>query len=426
MLRRPGMDTIVLFERLGLAIAIGAIVGVERHWRDRDEKPGQRTAGLRTFTLCGMLGGLSGAIELYLNSPGRHTGLVIAGFFGIFSAVLALFEMREAISLRRYSVTSTVVGMTTFALGVLAVIGSQPFAVAGGVTLVALLASRHALHTFMRTLTWEELRSGIIFLAMIFVILPIIPGQRLKYFGGLSLSDIWTLVVLLTGISFTGYLALRIFGEKLGQILAGGLGGVISSTAVTLTNSRRSKQLSSCHDLVAGALAANSISLLKTLIMTGFLSFPSAIRLAPVLVTAALILATGSLFSARSTHNEPKFPTARSPFQLNEIFRLALLITAVTLAARVASVWLGHTGLISVAALSGLADTDAVIVSLAALPRQLEPDLAALVVGVAVITNTVAKCGFSVVLGSRRFSQYFSLFSLTALFVGIFIYFILS
>lgn len=144
------------------------------------------------------------------------------------------------------------------------------------------------------------------------------------------------------------------------------------------------------------------------------------------LVTAALILATGSLFSARSTHNEPKFPTARSPFQLNEIFRLALLITAVTLAARVASVWLGHTGLISVAALSGLADTDAVIVSLAALPRQLEPDLAALVVGVAVLTNTVAKCGFSVVLGSRRFSQYFSLFSLTALFVGIFIYFILS
>lgn len=420
------MDTIVLFERLGLAIAIGAIVGVERHWRDRDEKPGQRTAGLRTFTLCGMLGGLSGAIELYLNSPGRHTGLVIAGFFGIFSAVLALFEMREAISLRRYSVTSTIVGMTTFALGVLAVIGSQPFAVAGGVTLVALLASRHTLHTFMRTLTWEELRSGIIFLAMIFVILPVIPAQRLTYFGGLSLSDIWVLVVMLTGLSFTGYLALRTFGEKLGQILAGGLGGLISSTAVTLTNSRRSKQLSSCNDLVAGALAANSISLLKTLTLTGLLSSPSAIRLAPVLVAAALILAAGSFFMAKRTDDESKFQSARSPFQLIEIFRLALLITVITVAARVASEWLGRAGLISVAALSGLVDTDAVIVSVAALRRQLEPDLTALVIGVAVLTNAVAKCGFSVVLGSRKFSWYFSLFSLTALFVGIFIYFILS
>lgn len=126
---------------------------------------------------------------------------------------------------------SAIVGMTTFALGVLVVIGSQTFAVAGGVTLVALLASRHALHTFMRTLTWEELRSGIIFLAMILVILLIIPAQRLISFGGLSLSDIWALVAMLTGVSFTGYLALRTFGEKMGQILAGGLGGIISSQA---------------------------------------------------------------------------------------------------------------------------------------------------------------------------------------------------
>lgn len=418
------METVELVVRLGLAIGIGAIVGVERHWRERDEKPGQRTAGLRTFTLCGMFGGLSGAIELFLNTSGIHSGLVIVGFFSVFSLIFALFKIREAVAFHHYSVTSTIVAMTTFALGVVAVIGDDTFAAAGGVTLVCVLASRHILHAFMRALKWEELRSAIIFLAMVCVVWPLIPAQRLNYLGGLSLSDIWTLVVLLAGISFAGYLALRLMGERLGQILAGGLGGLISSTAVTLTNARLSRRFSPCDDLVAGALAANSVSLLKTLMLSLLLSNSVAIRLAPALLVAATILGAGAWLKLRTTVEKPALQLPRSPFEMFEVFKLAFLITVVAVAGRMASEWFGHTGLLSVAALSGLADTDAVIVSIAALRQEIDPDLAARAIGSAVISNTVGKCCCVAVLGSRKFIWHFSLFSIIALTGGISIFYI--
>ncbi|NKB79409.1 MgtC/SapB family protein [Ochrobactrum daejeonense] len=319
--------------------------------------------------------------------------------------------------------TSVIAAMATFALGVLAVLGNQTFAAAGGVALVSLLASRHVLHAFMRALTWEELRSAIIFLAMIYVVWPVIPAQKLNYFGGLSLSDIWTLVMLLAGISFAGYVALRLLGGKLGQILAGGLGGLVSSTAVTLTNARLSGKSSAPDALVAGALAANSVSLLKTLLLSALLSNSLALRLAPALLVTILVLAAGAWLMVRNAGEEPAFQLKRNPFQLTEVLKLAALITVVTVAARIASDWFGHVGLVSVSALSGIADTDAVIVSIAGLIHQITPDLAATSIGGALVTNTIAKSSYAVLLGSRMFSRRFLLFSIISLMAGVSIFY---
>lgn len=119
------MDSVELFQRVGLAIAIGAAVGVERHWRERDEPAGSRTAGIRTFILVGMVGAIAGLIERSLNPGSGYAGIVTVGFLVAVAGVMAVFELREAIAEDSFSATSVIVAILTFGLGVLAVTGDM-------------------------------------------------------------------------------------------------------------------------------------------------------------------------------------------------------------------------------------------------------------------------------------------------------------
>jgi uncharacterized membrane protein (DUF4010 family) len=142
-----------IIERLALAIAIGAIVGVERHWRERDEMAGARTAGLRTFTLIGMTGGVAGLIAGSARLSDLAVAILIAGVFAVLSSVVATFQYREQVVEEDFSVTSVIAAMLTFLLGVVALVGDKSLASAGSVILVSVLASREFLHGFMRRLS---------------------------------------------------------------------------------------------------------------------------------------------------------------------------------------------------------------------------------------------------------------------------------
>ena len=152
------MDEVELFRRMGLAVAIGAMIGVERHWREREAGKGKRTAGLRTFTLIGLFGGAAALIEIDLARGGQPTGAVFATFFAILALSITAFEYRQSVAEGSFSVTTVVAAMLTIALGALALAGSMTIASAGGVVLLAVLASRELLHGFMRTMKWTELR----------------------------------------------------------------------------------------------------------------------------------------------------------------------------------------------------------------------------------------------------------------------------
>jgi uncharacterized membrane protein YhiD involved in acid resistance len=156
------MDEVELFQRMALAVAIGAMVGIERHWRERDAGQGQRTAGLRTFALIGLFGGTAALLELELAGGGPPAGAVLATFFAVMAIAIAAFEFRASLAEGSYSVTSVVAAMLTFALGAMAVSGRMSIASAGAVVLVAILASREFLHGAMRKLKWAELRSAVI------------------------------------------------------------------------------------------------------------------------------------------------------------------------------------------------------------------------------------------------------------------------
>ncbi len=409
---------IEIFERLGLAIAIGAVVGVERHWRERDEAAGRRTAGLRTFTLIGMLGGVTGLIARAFLQSAPAVAMVVVGVFVVFSSVFAVFQYREQVAENDFSVTSVVAAMLTFALGVVAVLGDIGLASAGGVVLVAVLASRELLHGFMRRLSWNELRAAIILLAMTFVILPLVPSNPIGPFGGISPAKTWMLVIMLATISFCGYIAVKLLGSARGELVAGAVGGLVSSTGTTLTNARHSADGGDAPTLAAGALGASAVSCIRTAFLVGLLAAPLTWAVMPALLATALVMIAYAGLLARkgaAAHQEQK---PKNPFDLDSVVTMALVLVAVGFIARAAAAWFGEGGVLVVSALSGLADVDAVTVTVTGMLNTLSATVAAAAIGIAVASNTIAKAGYAIALGSRAFGLQVALASAIALAVG--------
>lgn len=412
------MTEFELAQRLGVAIAIGALVGAERHWRDRDESDGQRTAGLRTFTLIGGLGGVAAALDQALG-PTAPRGVMIAAVFLGLSAVFGLFQYREQMAEGRFSVTSVVAAMLTFALGAFAVIGDLRIAGAGGIVLVGILAAREALHRFVEALTFAELRAAIMLLAMTFVVLPLVPPDPIGPFGGVSPARIWTLAILLAAISFVGYVAVKLLGERHGELVAGAVGGRLSSTATTITHARRSAQSGEPARLAAGAVAAGVVSYARTGILIAVLAPATLPLVGPALAAAALVAAGAALFLAWRDAGGHPASEARNPFELWGVIEIALLLTAIAFLTRASAAWFGDAGVLAVSALSGLADVDAPVITAAGLAGQgLSIEVAALAMLIAAGANTIAKVGYGVALGSARFGAIFAGVSAMALGAG--------
>lgn len=405
----PAMDGIEteMFQRFGVALAIGAIVGAERHWRERDVADGKRTAGLRTFTLVGMLGGAAGLIARAFPAAPTAAAIVIAGLFAAFAAVFALYQYREAVAEDTFSATSTIAGLLTFALGTVAVIGDLTLASAGGVMLVAVLASRDVLHAFMRKLTWAELRSAIILLGMTFVVLPLIPDEPVGPFGGVSPRATWLLVIVLAALSFCGYVAVKLLGSARGELVAGAVGGLVSSTATTLTNARRSAAGEEPRTLAAGALGACAISYLRTAVLVALLAATLAAALVPALLAATLAMVACAWLLARQGSSQHPEQPAKNPFDLDAVLKMALLLVGVAFVARAAAQWFGSGGLLAVSALSGLADVDAAVVTVAGMLGQLTQPVPTAAIGAAVVSNTLAKAAYALAFGSAAFSLRF-------------------
>lgn len=410
------MDEFELLQRLALAIAIGAMIGVERHWRERDAARGQRTAGLRTFTLIGMLGGVAAVLEHLLSAGGPPSGLMLATAFAVLMGAVTWFQYRETAAEGSFSVTTVVAAMLTFALGALAVLGDRTVASAGGVALLAILASREYLHAAMRALTWSELRSAVILLALAFVALPMVPADPIGPFGGVSPARLLTVVILLAGISFCGYVAVKLLGEARGELVAGAIGGIISSTATTITNARRSK--GECDDvaaLAAGAIAAGAVSLVRTAILVGTLAAALVPMLAPALVAGAVVMTGWALILARRSTGKCGETTQRNPFELASVVKLALVLVGVAFLVQAAGQLFGDSGLLAVSALAGLVDVDAATVTVTGMKDSLAPAVAAEAIGLAVVANVIAKAAYATALGSWLLALQLWLASLAAI-----------
>lgn len=415
------MQDIDLLHRLGVALAIGLLVGAERHWRERDEPSGQRTAGVRTFALIGLFGGTAGAIGLTFGAGTAASGLFLGLCLLGLSAAIIIFKQREAEAEGDFSVTSVVVAQLTFALGALAVVGEMTVAGAAAVALTGLLASRELLHGFLAKMTWAELRSAILLLAMSFVALPLVPDESIEALGGLNPRRVWLLAIILAAVSYIGYIAVRLFGAARGRLAAGAAGGLVSSTAVAVSHARESAVVSeAAAPLAAGALVAGAISYLRTAALVWTVAADVGLLLLPALLAGAAVQGgAAALLALRgSTVGEAGTSTA-NPFELMAVLKIAALLAAVGVIGDLAAKTFGEAGVFAVTAISGLADVDAVSLAMSSLvPHTLTAPVAAAAIAVAVASNTAAKSVYGVALGSRRFALLFGGASLLALAVG--------
>lgn len=351
------MDT--LLARLGLALAIGLLIGLERGWRERDAPDRSRTAGIRTYGISGLLGGILAALTQSLDA----VSVLITGFLG-FTAVLAFYKAREAAHDEDFSVTGVMAGLAVFALGALAVAGDYAAAAGAAAALAALLASREVLHGLLKRLTWIELRSALILAVMTAMVLPLLPNRTVDPWGGLNPWEIWFFTVLTAAISYLGYIAVRILGQSRGLAISAICGALISSTAVTLALGRMAMSEERNHHLAGAATLAAMVSLARVAFIVGLVEPRVLITILPaVLAAAAAFGFCSALMLARAVDAGGVDASSRSPFDLGPLLLFALLFAAVSTLNAALVGHIGSAGLITSTAVSGAVDVDVAVLS---------------------------------------------------------------
>ncbi|MFG1462858.1 DUF4010 domain-containing protein [Xanthobacter sp. DSM 24535] len=343
-----------LLFRLATALAIGLIVGVERGWQTRDQPGGSRTAGVRTFALSGLMGGVFAELAQRLESP-----LVLATGFIVFALAFGAFTWRELQRRREFSVTGLVAALLVFALGAFAVVGDSHLAGAAAIAVTGLLASRSMLHGLVRRLTWVELRSALVLLAMTVIVLPLLPDRTIDPLNAINPREIWLFTVLTAAISYAGYVAVKVAGPQRGILFGALAGALVSSTAVTIVFARRAASGEPAALLAGGACLAAMISILRVLILLALLA-PSVLAqvAAPAGLAAIIFAASGFWFMRKAGDRVPKATRLGNPFDLKPLLVFAAGFAGVA----VLSAWLlrasGAGSLLLVSALTGLADVD--------------------------------------------------------------------
>lgn len=392
------MDSEAL-SRLTVALAIGLLVGLERGWQTRDAEDNRRAAGFRTFALSGLLGGVTGLVAL--KTSAAVIGWVFLGYMGAFAA----FHWLEARSEGRASVTSVVAGMLTFLLGTMAVVGDLQLAIACAVGMTVLLALREPLHRWINSLSWQEIRAVLTLLAMSFLLLPLLPNRPIDPWNAINPHRIWLLAIMIATISFAGYVAVKALGNRLGVFMAAGAGGLASSTATTLALARLAREHPSSSGLLsAGILVASGVMMLRTGAIALALNAALFSPLIPALLTAAAVLGIGAaVLWFRSVQQETPDLQIANPLEIGTAIKLAALLAAVMLAAELVRRMFGGIGVLVVAALSGVADVDAVTISMARMAGgDVDPNTAAHAIMIAIAVNTVSKTIVAGSVGNRK------------------------
>lgn len=388
---------------LAAATLAGLAVGLERQWSGHASGLNARFGGLRTFTMIGAVAGLAGWWTT--------TGLVgpatvlLAGIVGVVVVAYASSSRKDI------DATTEVAALVVTVAGVLAGTGQTALSAAITALTVLLLFEKSRLHTLVNRLGEVELMAGARFAVMAAVVLPLLPSAPLGPigpFGDIRLRQLWALVLFFSGLSFLGFLARRALGPRRGYAMAGALGGLVSSTAVTLTFSRLSRtHPESGRMLAAGVLGANVMLFPRVLLATAVLAPSLAWSIGPAFLAPVVI---GLVLLARGIRDQGDHVTApedRNPLHVGAALQMALLFQVVLSLVSAAEVWFGQTGLYASAAVLGLTDVDALTVSMAMRTSTGTPaTVAAVALVLGITANALVKATIAVTVGRGRFKAF--------------------
>lgn len=407
------MDPLVM--RLGLALAIGLLVGLERGWREREAPAGSRTAGIRTYGISGLVGGATAA----LGDASQNMLILPAGFLG-FIAVFAWFKWRESEHDEDFSATSVITAIAVFAFGALAVAGKPTEAAAGGVALTAVLASREMLHGWLQRLTWVELRSALVLAVMTAVVLPLLPDRAIDPWGAINPRQIWFFTILMGTLSFLGYILIRIAGPSRGLIYSSLAGGLVSSTAMTLSLARTEGDP---YRRAGGACLAAVVSVLRMLVITAFIGPDIAVYAAPPTLSAAAVFAIVGIVLLRSASSERSSQEHGNPLDVKPMLISAVILMIMSAFSAISARYFGASSLPITAAIAGMADVDVAVLSLVRLQNGPTPhEILGLAILAAYASNAMVRLVSAVALAPRSFSLSYGAATIVALLAAFAVY----
>jgi uncharacterized membrane protein (DUF4010 family) len=383
----------VPLEQLGVSLALGLLIGLQR------ERTEASVAGVRTFPLIAMFG----TVCAILSAP--FGGWVLA------SGLVALASLVVAANLAKLKAgefdpgaTTEVAAVLVFAVGALVVLHMTAAVIVGGV-IALLLQGKEPMHRAVRGIGERDFKAIMQFVLISMVILPILPNANYGPYAVLNPFKIWLMVVLIVGISLCGYVAFKLLGTRAGTLVGGVLGGLISSTATTVSFARTSRETTTGAALFATTiLIASAVVFARVLVLIAAVATPAFSSLAPplaVMLGVMTLIAGAFYFATRRDEAQP--PDPENPAELKAALIFGTLYAVIIVCVAAARDYFGHAGLYTVAAISGLVDMDAITLSTSQLVNsaQLDAPTGWRAILLASLTNIVFKTGIIAALGTR-------------------------
>ena len=385
-----------IFQRLGISLGLGLLVGLQR------QRAASRIGGIRTFPLITLFGSLCALLSQHFG------GWAVAGGVVALAAILVvsnLAKLNEGES--DPGQTTEAAALLMFAVGAYVMVGSMAAAVAVGAVAAVLLHFKDPLHRFVQSIGDRDAMAIMQFVLISLVILPVLPNQSYGFgqFKVFNPRKIWLMVVLIVGISLAGYVAYKMLGKNAGTFLGGILGGMVSSTATTVSYSRRTKNNPASGSLaLVVIMVASTVAFARVVVEIGAVAPRSFGRLAPPLLAMFGFMIVLSLLAwwLGETQNA-QLPEQGNPAQLKSALVFAGLYAVVLLAVAVTRAYFGNKGLYVIGFISGLTDMDAITLSTAQLANQskVAHGTAWKVILLAGLSNLLFKGGAVAMLGSR-------------------------
>ena len=382
------------------SLAIGLLVGIERGWNDREQSDGNRVAGIRTFSLIGLLGGVVALLSREI-SP----WFIIAAFLAV-SALSITAHFLEVQEDKDVGTTTAFTMMLTFVLAAWAAYGHIIPAMAVTVIVISLLGHKPSLHSWLKKITPLDFFAAAKLLIISIVILPLLPNKGYGPWEVLNPYWIWWMVVLISGISFLGYVVIHIVGEKRGTVVTAIAGALVSSTAVTINLAHFAKK-QEANALFSGGVLLSSAIMFPRVIIEVFAVYPSLLFplwIPLVVMMVGLLCGLAWLWLRYEKGEEGNHIELKNPLQLGTAIKFGFLLAAILLLSEAMKEWFGTHGVYALSIASGLMDVDAISLSLA---RSAQHGMAAKLATVGIVlacaTNTLVKgVLFAVIAGFRK------------------------
>jgi len=397
------LDTVRAF---ATALLIGALIGVEREKRKMDDNDIDAW-GLRPFILASLVGAISGWVSRTYDFP-----WVVVGVLAVLAAlVVTSYVLVARVQPKALSLSTELGAVAVFLLGAIVTMGHEGLAIGLGVVIAAVLAYKQPLHGMVSKIGWDDVFAGLRLMIATFVVLPLLPNRTIDPWGALNPYSLWLLVLLISSLGLVGYVATRWLGTGRGAALTALTGGLVSSTAVTLSFARRSNEQGSerLGDLLAGGILLAWCIMFGRVVIEVLVVNPALV--AKVLVPFVAMAVAGGVVAGvlfwraavmhSSAGQRSEDVPLKNPFSLTAAAKFGAFFAVVLLVVKLVQAHFPGEGVYLVAALAGLTDVDAITLSMAEYAKTGDAEIAVNAIVIAAITNTCVKCGMVLMMGGR-------------------------